>query len=72
MHRSNVVQMMKCDSEEKETLWERKITWLLFSSPEHNVLKGSSWDGPVSVVLCPSVVVNNSCKHLQYSVKSPL
>ena len=37
---------------------------LVFSSPEHNVLKGSFLGGEVSVVRRASCVVNNFFKHL--------
>ena len=36
----------------------------LFSSPEHNMLKGSFKGGDVSVVCRPSCFVNNFFKHL--------
>ena len=49
----------------------KNITPLFFSSPEHNVLKGSFKDHLVSVVRClscavrlPSCVANNFFKHL--------
>ena len=42
---------------------ERSKFVLFFNSPEHNVLKGSFKDHPVSVFRRPSCVVNNLFKH---------
>ena len=36
----------------------------LFGSPEHNMLKGSLYGGPVSVLRCALSIVNNFFKHL--------